>query len=406
MKDDSKEHTPPPPPSPPKLGVGDRELAGVIEGTRTFVGPEQVVIDLTNRCNNNCIGCWTRSPLLRDMEPTAKWVSEEIPYDSILHLLNDLHDLGTRRVRFTGGGDPLIHPQLDEILKACKQRDLITCVTTNGVKLTEERAELFASLPLDEVAVSIWAATGDTYARTHPNKTSRTFDKIERNLTLLCKKKKLRPAVTIANVIFAMNHGEVEQMYDFALRVGADQLYYAVLDPIEDRTDGLLLTPDHVMAVNAQLDRIQRRNDELPPRQRLELENWDGFRRRITSAKEQQKGEYDASIIDSLPCYVGWIFCRILANGDVVPCCRGSDMPMGNINTDGFRTVWHSEKYTEFRVKAKNLSKKDPYFAPIGCHKTCDNLMHNEMLHERLEQLGDEDRGRINEFIEFHKSKG
>ena len=160
---------------PPALGAGDREIAGVLEGERTFVGPEQVVIDLTNRCNNNCIGCWTRSPLLRDMEPTAKWVSEEIPYDSIMHLLNDLHDLGTRRVRFTGGGEPLIHPQLDEILKACKQRDLITCITTNGVKLTQERAELFASLPLDEVAVSIWAATPDTYSRTHPNKTSRTF---------------------------------------------------------------------------------------------------------------------------------------------------------------------------------------------------------------------------------------
>ncbi len=388
---------------PPALGAGDREIAGVLEGERTFVGPEQVVIDLTNRCNNNCIGCWTRSPLLRDMEPTAKWVSEEIPYDSIMHLLNDLHDLGTRRVRFTGGGEPLIHPQLDEILKACKQRDLITCITTNGVKLTQERAELFASLPLDEVAVSIWAATPDTYSRTHPNKTSRTFEKIERNLTLLCKTKKLRPVVTIANVVFAMNHAEVEQMYDFALRVGADSLYYAVLDPIEDRTEGLLLTPENVMEVNAQLDRIQRRNDELPPRKRMDLENWEGFRRRIDSAKEQQKGEYDASVIDSLPCYVGWIFCRILANGDVVPCCRGSDMPMGNINTDGFRKVWQSDKYTEFRVKAKNLSKKDPYFAPIGCHKTCDNLMHNEMFQERLDQLGEQEHRQIQEFIAFHK---
>ena len=386
---------------PPKLGPGDRELAGVLEGERTFVGPEQVVIDLTNRCNNNCIGCWTRSPLLRDMEPTAKWVSEEIPYDSILHLLNDLHDLGTRRVRFTGGGEPLIHPQLDEILKACKQRDLVTCITTNGTRLTEERAELFASLPLDEVAVSIWAATADTYSRTHPNKTSRTFDKIKRNLTLLCERKKLRPVVTIANVVFAMNHAEVEQMYDLALDVGADSLYYAVLDPIEDRTEGLLLTPEHVMEVNAQLDRIQRRNNELPPRRRMDLENWEGFRRRIDSAKEQQKGEYDATIIDSLPCYVGWIFCRILANGDVVPCCRGSDMPMGNINTDGFRKVWQSDKYTEFRVKAKNLSKKDPYFAPIGCHKTCDNLMHNEMVQQRLEELSEEDRQRLQAFIDF-----
>lgn len=384
----------------PKLGPGDLELAGVIEGERTFVGPEQVVIDLTNRCNNNCIGCWTRSPLLREKQPSARWIAEEIPFDSMMHLLNDLHDLGTRRIRFTGGGDPLIHPRLDDLVKACKQRNLITCITTNGTLLTPERAELFASLPIDELAVSIWAGSPDTYARTHPNKTGRTFEKLERNLTLLAQKKKLRPKVTLAHVVFAMNYAEVEQMFDFARRVQADSVYFAVLDPIEGYTDGLLLKPDQVVQVNRQLDRIEKRNQALPERQRLELENWEGFRRRINSSASQQQGSYDAAVIDAIPCYVGWIFARILANGDVAPCCRGSNLPMGNINTDGFKKVWHSDRYREFRIKAKTLSKSDPYFAPIGCHMTCDNLMHNEMLHQRLSALSDEDRRRIERFVE------
>ena len=107
-----------------ELVTGDLELAGVIQGRKAFVGPEQVVIDLTNRCNNNCIGCWTRSPLLRDLEPSATWKSQEIPYDNVIHVLNDLHDLKTQRVRFTGGGEPLMHPRLDDILRACKQRQL------------------------------------------------------------------------------------------------------------------------------------------------------------------------------------------------------------------------------------------------------------------------------------------
>ncbi len=387
-----------------RLGPGDLELAGAIDGVRTFVGPEQVVIDLTNRCNNNCIGCWTRSPLLREKQPSGAWINEEIPFDSVIHLINDLHDLGTRRIRFTGGGDPLIHPRLDDILRACKQRNLITCITTNGTLLNERRAELFAELPIDELAVSIWAASPDTYARTHPNKTGRTYEKIERNLGILAARKKLRPKVTLANVIMAMNYAEVEQMYDLALRVRADSIYYAVLDPIEGYTDGLLLEGDQVVTVNAQLDRIKDRNDALPPRQQLELENWDGFRRRISSAGEQQDGEYDANIIDSIPCYVGWIFARILANGDVAPCCRGSDLPLGNINTDGFKKVWLGEKYAEFREKAKTLSKKDPYFEPIGCQKTCDNLMHNEVLHQRIQELSDEDRSRIERYLESKRS--
>jgi MoaA/NifB/PqqE/SkfB family radical SAM enzyme len=383
-----------------ELGAGDLELAGVIQGRKAFVGPEQVVIDLTNRCNNNCIGCWTRSPLLRELEPTATWKSQEIPYDNVIHLLNDLHDLKTRRVRFTGGGEPLMHPRLDDILRACKQRQLITCITSNGSLLNAERAELYAELPIDELAVSLWAGTPETFSRTHPNKTGRTFEKVERHLTSLCRKKKLRPRVTLANVLLAMNYVEAEQMYDFARRVGADSVYYAVLDPVEDRTGGLLLKPEHVDELNVQLDRIWAKNEALPPRQRLELENWEGFRRRIDSTLQQQKGEYDAAVIDEIPCYVGWIFCRILASGDVAPCCRGSDLPLGNINTDGFKKVWTSETYNEFREKALTLSKRDPYFAPIGCHKTCDNMMHNQEVHRRMGELTEERRRAIERFIE------
>jgi len=384
---------------PLPLGAGDLELAGVLHGRRAFVGPEQVVVDLTNRCNNNCIGCWTRSPLLRDREPGSTWQSMEIPYDSIIHLLNDLHDLGTRRVRFTGGGEPLMHAGLDDILRACKQRRLTTCITTNGSLLTEERVELYAELPVDELAVSLWAASPETYSRTHPNKTGRTFEKIARNLTTLGQRKKLRPHITLSNVLLAMNYREAEVMYDFARRVGADAVYYTLLDPVEERTEGLMLRPEHVDELNALLDRVKRKNDGLPSRQRLTLENWEGFRRRVNTVKRQQRGEYDASIIDQIPCYVGWIFCRITADGDVAPCCRGVDLPMGNINTDGFMKVWRSARYEEFRHNALTLSKSDPYFAPIGCHMTCDNLMHNEVVHRRIQELTAEQREMIEGYI-------
>ena len=30
----------------------------------TPFGPEYVTVDITNKCNLNCIGCWTYSPLL------------------------------------------------------------------------------------------------------------------------------------------------------------------------------------------------------------------------------------------------------------------------------------------------------------------------------------------------------
>jgi MoaA/NifB/PqqE/SkfB family radical SAM enzyme len=50
----------------------------------------------------------------------------------------------------------------------------------------------------------------------------------------------------------------------------------------------------------------------------------------------------------STPCYKGWTFCWILANGDVVPCCD-CNIPLGNINNETFESIWYSKKYYELR---------------------------------------------------------
>ncbi len=46
---------------------------GVEHGKKSYTGPEHVVLDLTNRCNNSCIACWTKSPLLGDNKPDIEW---------------------------------------------------------------------------------------------------------------------------------------------------------------------------------------------------------------------------------------------------------------------------------------------------------------------------------------------
>jgi MoaA/NifB/PqqE/SkfB family radical SAM enzyme len=386
---------------PPEL----LELAGVMHGSSAFIGPEQVVIDITNHCNNNCLGCWTRSPLLRQQDASPRWQAQEIPTESVLRLLDDLHRLGTRRIRFSGGGEPLIHAGLPRFLSEGQSRGFKVCLTTNGTLLTPELLQLLIDLPLEELTVSLWAATPRTYSRTHPNKTGRTFDRLLGALKELGGGGRRRPRITLAQVLCQLNFAEAERMYDLARQVGAHAVYYTLLDPIVGCTDGLMLNPAQVRQLEAQLLRVEEKNGELPPAQQVELENWLGFKRRVTAAGQQFKGHYDSAVIDTIPCYVGWTFCRILANGDVAPCCRGSHKVLGNINSEGFYQVWHNAQYAEFRHKAKTLSKRDPYFATMACHTTCDNRMHNEQLHWRLDQLSAEEQARLEQFL-AERSKG
>ncbi len=62
--------------------------AGILDGSHTYTGPTVVQIDVTNRCNNNCMVCWLRSPLLEELEATSEWQSKELPLKVVIKLLD------------------------------------------------------------------------------------------------------------------------------------------------------------------------------------------------------------------------------------------------------------------------------------------------------------------------------
>ena len=74
---------------------------------------------------------------------------------------------------------------------------------------------------------------------------------------------------------------------------------------------------------------------------------------------------------------MGWNYKRILHNGDVIPCCKAHKKPLGNLHEKGFREIWFSDRYNEFRLLAKNEKKSHPYFNAINCYKSCDNAGMN-----------------------------
>ena len=376
-----------------------QDIAGVLDKERAFTGPEHVVIDPTNRCDNNCIGCWTRSPLLGGLGATEAWKKQQMEPERLTALIDELADVGTRRIRFTGGGEPFVHPGIMKALHKVKDRGLISAVTTNFSAVNEKRVLELAELGIDEITVSLWAGTPEVYARSHPNKSWKTFEQIEGRLKLLCSKKPKNSKVILANVIFSMNFMETREMLDFALRVGADGIYFTVIDSVNLRTDGLLLTPPHIEILEDHILQVRDKVDQINSEGRdFLLDNFHGFLRRIKSIGATS-GNYDKIAVDKIPCYIGWIFCRILPNGDVAPCCRGVDIPMGNIADKGFIEVWNSEKYRKFRNMALTEKKSHHYFKKIACHRTCDNLMHNEQVHKRLSALNEEEKRQLVDFV-------
>jgi len=117
----------------------------------------------------------------------------------------------------------------------------------------------------------------------------------------------------------------------------------------------------------------------------LNLLGYGSLKRRISS-KRLGQAQYEINIVDTMPCYVGWTYSRILVNGDVIPCCKGVNKPLGNIYDKTFSEIWFSHIYDEFRKLAKTKKKSYPYFKEIECYKSCDNVGMNLQTHIMMKQ--------------------
>ena len=360
-------------------------VAGIQHGRKAFTGPEQVAIDPTNKCNLRCISCWLYSPLLKKARPSDEWLKKELSKEALIRLIDDLASLGTKRIRFTGGGEPFMHKDLMEIIEYARRKQLLVAVTTNFGLVSKQGIKRLIDIGLEELCVSIWASNADTYSKVHPQTSSTYFNKLKENLLYLKSLKKDKTRITFANVIMNNNLRDFEEMHEFGLQYGADTLYFTIVDVLSGQTDKLLLNEEQRKQLLEKALKIKEKNEK----DNVKLEFFDGFLRRLSKSQEDfEKGEYDKFDVDRIPCYAGWVFSRILADGNVAPCCRGVKKIMGNINEDSFKSIWNSARYNEFRAKAKYLSKSDNYFKQIGCIKECDNLMHNEQLYKRLCTLG------------------
>jgi MoaA/NifB/PqqE/SkfB family radical SAM enzyme len=279
-------------------------------------------------------------------------------------------------------------------------------INTNFSLVTDRHIDQFIDLGVDFLILSIWAASAETYKATHPNKRGGEFEGIKEKLSLLTSRRESLPLVKVYNVMFTHNHNEIEAMVDFALETGVDDVEFTVTDIIPGKTDELILTAEQRRQM---LEPIARLKETVPYEyiwhdgsyiftwpdgRRLTVFKLEHFIRRLLNP-DADTGDYDSDIIRTIPCYIGWTFTRILANGDVNACLKAHRIPMGNINEESFADIWNGPHQREFRRKAIQVGKDDPYFSKIGnapgsdigCYRGCDDITRNIDWHERMTNL-------------------
>lgn len=115
-------------------------------------------IELTERCNNNCIHCYINQP---EMDQDA--IQREMPTPMIMGILDQAADLGCLSVRLTGG-EPLLRPDFTEIYLHARKMGMKVSLFTNATLITAELTTLFQQYPPGEpVEVTLYGMKAQSY---------------------------------------------------------------------------------------------------------------------------------------------------------------------------------------------------------------------------------------------------
>lgn len=291
--------------------------------------PYAISLDSAWKCNQKCVMCLQRGLTNQNRFLNASTFSELI--ERIPHL---------RIVNFIGLGEPLLNPEVFDILHIARDKNIEAVLTTNASLLTDENIE---KIPpnLRNIAISIDSPSPEEFRRIRGG----NLDTVLANLRRM-KKKKSSINIQIQAILMKDTLDSLAGLPELASQVGARRISLLHL---------LALSPDHdVMHALHDQQKLQQALKELRKRARQR------------GIKIVMRPHSPSLRVCSEP----WVNPFVSIEGDVYACCFMYRLPrdssteyflgdsvnidltryrLGNVFEEPFEKIWHGERLQRIR---------------------------------------------------------
>jgi radical SAM protein with 4Fe4S-binding SPASM domain len=290
--------------------------------------PAHLDIETTSKCNLDCIMCphsrLTREKRNMDLSLFKKMVDEPglTPNDIWLHMF----------------GEPLLHPEIYEMIKYAKKFGVQVGLSTNATLLDSRNAAEIIASGLDRIIISLDGATKETYERV------RGHGDYEH---------------TLANVL---------SFVEAKKRI--DTKPYVIIQIIRMKE-----TEKEIVRFTEAFSHL--RVNEICVK---DLDTWIG---NIESINELRVEKF-VPRANRVPCALLWYSLGICADGRVVPCCRDFDAEyaLGDVSSDELSSIWNSP-----RMKMMRKMHVAGDYDEIELCKGCLNWAHVTPMSEARRRL-------------------
>lgn len=302
-----------------------RWLQGTYKGK---ILPWQVDIDTTNICNQACYYCnselfRTRNPVYQSAQSYIKLISDLSNWR-----LNDPAVFGSvSNVIFSGGGEPTLLPDYEQIIEHSIDHGFAVAINSNGTKLhkllslSKDKLSRMAYIGLD-----IDSADPVTYEKIRRSKFSSPFEQIKQTAIELVAH---GAPIDVKVLLLPENSTteEIEKIFKFAKEVGARLIHFR---------PAILQNYPHHITIDNELD-IKKFSRQYRVHYNLML-------------GRLEKRQYNV-------CHQMFLFPSFCADGKIYLCCEqkgNKELCLGSWVTDDWRNLWcnelHREIYNNYKL--------------------------------------------------------
>jgi tungsten cofactor oxidoreducase radical SAM maturase len=324
----------------------------------------KLYIQPTTDCNLHCRTC------IHNVWDVPKAQMSMDTFQRVLESLDDLPHL--TRIVFSGFGEPLIHPNILEMIGAVCKRNMAVTLGSNGILLDAEMARELIKLGVDRLVVSIDGVSQETYAAVRGAMLSQIVNNIRTLNEVKSQLGSLTPALGIEFILLKTNVSELAELTRLASRLNAARVLVSNVLPYTEEMRSEILygyeprSPFSASGWPVRADAwVMWGTSELP--------------RMHWGAERRCRFVQDRAIV------VGW-------DGGVSPCYALSNSysyfavdgrkkqvsryVLGNVKEQPLAEIWMSEEYVRFRSEVRGFHF--PSCPDCDLRESCDLRERNE----------------------------
>jgi len=310
--------------------------------------PVTVELDMTNICNHKCPECsgWYFQNRSRDY----------LPNELAQSIIRQLAQAKIRGLIFTGGGEPLCHPQVIPAVKLAHKLGLDIGFITNGSLINKEIAKVLLKC-CTWVRISLDADSPEVFRRVH-GLDAGAFKRVVGNIRLLTKMKKAVKSKTTIGVGYLTCDYTRDKMLSVTKLCQSLGVDYLQFRPLQIHNQGAFEYHLTDLAQNIQecSKQVNRENFKVLYSQH-----------KYEMMKDKKYGR------NYKECYGHQFAAVIAADAKMYLCChmRGHQKYcIGDLNRHSFREIWNS---SQRKKVAENINFRD-------CVPLCRGNTFNQIL--------------------------